>query len=238
MASLGSLVAGLAHEMNTPVGTAITAVTLIESHLFDLSEQVQTKQLTQSTLKGVLDTIEHSNKVVLRVLRRIVILIEKFKRVSVSRDQLTIGNIYFKELVQTGYKLAHSANLHLDVGKLNIKTNCMISGYLDPCVQVLELLFSNALQHAGERKNLEIYASIHESDTFYKVTIEDNGVGIHEDELVKIFDPFYTTKRHSGFVGLGLNIAFNIVAQLLDGEIYCKHSEHGGAKFVFTIAKI
>jgi signal transduction histidine kinase len=238
MASLGSLVAGLAHEMNTPVGTAITAVTLIETHLFDLSEQVQTKQLTQSTLKDTLDTIEHSNKIVMRVLRRIVILIEQFKRVSVSRDQLTIGNIYFQELAQTAHKLAHSANLHLEKGRLNIITNCKITAYLDPFVQVLELLLCNTFQHACKGKNLEIYAAINDSDTFYEVTIEDNGVGIHEGAHFKIFDPFYTTKRHSGFVGLGLNIAFNIVVQLLDGEIHCEHSKYGGAKFVFTIAKI
>jgi signal transduction histidine kinase len=238
MASLGSLVAGLAHELNTPVGTAITAVTFIESNLSDLDERVQTKQLTQSTLKDTLDTIEHSNKIVMRVLRRIVTLIEQFKRVSVSRDQLSIGNIYFQELVQTAHKLAYSANFHLEMGKLNIITNCKITAYLDPFVQVLELLLCNTFQHASKGKNLEVYAAIYDSDTFYEVTIEDNGVGIHEGEHVKIFDPFYTTKRHSGFVGLGLNIAFNIVVQLLDGEIHCEHSKYGGAKFVFTIAKI
>ncbi|PCK33073.1 tetratricopeptide repeat protein [Pseudoalteromonas piscicida] len=237
MAALGALVAGLAHEINTPLGTAMTAITHLEAELAQLKDKIASQSLTKSNLQSGLDGITSGKDIVLKGVERAIGLVQQFKRVSVSGTETEVAKAPFGELVETAFRCAKSNNGEPDNIELCVNQDGEVATYLDPLMQVLELLLSNAIQHAKPKTALIIHAAFHEYDTYFEVVIEDNGVGVEADIRNKIFEPFYTSMRHAGSVGLGLNIVFNLVVQLLGGEIHCEASQLGGAKFRFSIAK-
>jgi signal transduction histidine kinase/PAS domain-containing protein len=238
MASLGALTAGIAHELNTPLGTAVTSLSLLESKVKDLQEKVDSNRLTKDHLNDSLDSISGSSQILSRVLSKSTVLVEQFKRVAVSKEQLACGRMCITNLAESALNIARqSLNSEIQL-ELIIEKNIQISTYLDPFVQVLELLYKNAIQNVSSHQTLKLKTSIRETENSYEVIVEDNGVGVHSSEHKKIFEPFHTTRRHQGNVGLGLNIVFNLVVQLLDGDIYCDNSDMGGAKFVFSVTKL
>ncbi|WP_171041710.1 tetratricopeptide repeat protein [Pseudoalteromonas phenolica] len=238
MAALGSLVAGLAHELNTPLGTAMMAVTHLHAELQQIEAKIEQNKLTKIELTEGLKVLAHSGDLIFSGVNRTSALVEQFKRVSVSEREEGRVSESFSILTNAAYKSAlHAAGTPEHVELLSIPTGNIIT-YSDSFMQVLELLISNAINHAEPNGKLKISVFFKEHDNFYEVLVEDNGIGVPENELTKIFNPFYTLARHRGHVGLGLNIVFNLVSQVLGGEISCERSELGGAKFRFTVEKI
>jgi len=238
MAALGSLVAGLAHELNTPLGTAMMAVTHLHAEIQQLNAKIRNNELTKSDLSAGLKILAESGDLIFNGVNRTSTLVEQFKRVSVSEIGEGRVNHDFSAIVNAAFKAAS-----LSTGEpknINLINDCsgQICSYTDPLMQVLELLISNAVYHAEASDSLVIKISLMDQNAFYEISVEDNGVGIAEPELSKIFNPFYTMARHKGHAGLGLNIAYNLVVQVLGGEIFCERSELGGAKFRFTVEKV
>lgn len=238
MAALGSLVAGLAHELNTPLGTAMMAVTHLHAEIQLVSDKIENNTLTKADLSAALTTLVQSGDLIFNGVTRTSALVEQFKRVSVS--EIGEGRVVhdFSDLVSAAFNTASlSAGEPKNIQLIN-NNDGQISTYTDPLMQVLELLIGNAIYHAAPSDLLQVKVSCIEQESCYEIAVEDNGVGIAEAELSKIFNPFYTLARHRGHAGLGLNIAFNLVAQVLGGEIHCERSELGGAKFRFTVEKV
>ncbi|CAH9052306.1 Adaptive-response sensory-kinase SasA [Pseudoalteromonas holothuriae] len=237
MAALGSLVAGLAHEINTPLGTVIMAVTHLNAQLKQLEVMTDKGTLSKQELIKCLSISIQSADLIFTGIKRTSALVEQFKRVAVSAKGEGQVTYRFEEIVNTAFHTAFNALGKPQNVTLVAVTQSEITTYIDPLLQVIEQLLSNAIEHAEPNDMLNLYVTMRDIGEFYEVIVEDDGVGINDSERSKIFEPFYTLARHKGHAGLGLNITFNLVSQVLDGKIHCERSEFGGAKFIFSVKK-
>ncbi|MBF0402449.1 ATP-binding protein [Candidatus Magnetominusculus xianensis] len=237
MASLGQLVAGVAHEINTPVGIAYTLSSSIVKSTEAISSAFNDKSLNRSQLGKYITEVEQGNQLIFNNLHRTADLIKSFK--MVSADQLTqdrrrfnledyIGEILFTLQPKTK-KYQH-----------NIEVSCSkdltLDSYPGAFAQIITNLLMNSLIHAydpGEKGTITISA-IPKGDEII-VEYKDDGKGIPEEDLKHIFDPFFTTRRGAGGMGLGLHIVFNTVTQTLGGRMECKSTLGKGTAFIINV---
>ena len=237
MASLGQLVAGVAHEINTPIGIGITAV----SHASDLTSGIkaafENKNMTKEMLDQYFGDIDEAIQLVIANLNRTGELVENFKQISVDqvRHEQRVFNVrkYLDSII-------HSLSPKLKQTHLQMQINCpeslLLDSYPGAFAQVITNFVMNSLIH-GYDQNDEGTISINVSEDQQAVilTYQDDGRGIAPDILDKVFDPFVTTKRGEGGTGLGLNIVYNIVTQTMGGTINCESKEGEGVKFTVVI---
>lgn len=234
LASLGSLVAGVAHEVNTPLGVGVTMSTTLEHQVQVFVDSMKSGQVKKSDLEVFENNTQKSFKLLVSALEQASHLISNFKQVAVDQtsSKRRDFNVYktLEEVLST---------LHHQVRHTNIK--CEIQGdkslvmdsFPGPLGQVITNLFSNAVAHAFENKDDgEININYEQSSDNLVLSFNDNGCGIPSTNLKRIYEPFYTTKLGRGGSGLGLNIVHNIVTGLLAGSINVSSSETGT---VFTI---
>jgi signal transduction histidine kinase len=239
MASLGSLVAGVAHEVNTPVGIGITAITNLQTEIKGLNKAIINNELSKRSLNNYLDIFAQSANLVLTNLTRVASLVKSFKNVAVDQSYDEIRNIDLKENIQDivnslmpKYKCyGIKVNVNIDDG-----IRCDI--YPGALAQIISNLVINAFIHAfDEDKNGCINISASQGDTFLELTVNDNGYGMDELQKIKVFEPFFTTKRNKGGTGLGLHIVYNLVTQKLLGQISCTSVQGEGSEFKVLFPK-
>lgn len=237
LASLGSLVAGIAHEINTPVGIGVTAASHLENEVHELSQAAREGRLTKSQFERALQVFEQSSDIILLNLRRAAELIQSFKRVAADqssdeRRRIRLRAYCEEVLISLRPKLKnspHRIELHCP-DALEIDT---MPGALS---QVLTNLVVNALTHAflpGSAGCMRIVIDSEGSHTV--IRFSDDGCGIPAENLTKIFDPFFTTRRGQGGTGLGLHVVFNIVHQTLGGTISVNSTAGSGTTFTITL---
>jgi signal transduction histidine kinase len=236
MASLGDMVAGIAHEVNTPIGLGVTASTLMNDRLKDIKQAFEDKSLKSSQLKKFLTQGEENIGIIYRNLERAAKLISSFKKVAV--DQSSVDNRVFnvKELLEEVF-ITLKAKLHKSHVELVIDCpeDLIIESKPGPINQILINLILNSILHGFEdQPDGEITISvIYLSDQLH-IIYKDDGIGIKESIKSKIFEPFTTTKRGSGGSGLGLHLVFNLVTQALNGHIDFESNEGLGTTFNIT----
>jgi len=235
MASLGNLVAGISHEINTPIGVSVTAV----SHL-----QVITKEFNELYKKGGLskqnlnDYLAESNEAVTIIfanLERASQLIRSFKQVSVdqSNEARRVFNVkkYLSEVLLSLHpslkKTHHKITVHCD-------DHLEIDSFPGAFAQIITNFIMNSLIHAYEPDDAgEIVITIMKtSKKRLHLTYADDGKGMEKAVVDRIFEPFFTTKRGMGGTGLGLSILYNIVKQQFGGTISCKSELGKGTTFI------
>jgi signal transduction histidine kinase len=230
LASLGGVVAGVAHEINTPLGITKTAHTLHESLLQKLASSFHEKSLTSSAMEDYIKRTQEIEGTITQNLERAIDLIQNFKHAAVDRVD---GNIHTHNLKQLIERLTASMsaefsrnNIQCDV---DIAEDIEISTYGSDLSQVISNLLMNACVHAFngiDKKQISIAAVANTQGI--QLSISDNGVGVDESIRDKVFDPFVTTKRHAGSTGLGMNIVFNQVTNSLQGSIQLECPKQGG----------
>ena len=236
MASLGDMVAGIAHEVNTPIGLGVTASTLMNDRLKEIKHAFEDKSLKSSQLKKFLTQGEENIGIIYRNLERAAKLISSFKKVAV--DQSSVDNRVFnvKELLEEVF-ITLKAKLHKSHVELVIDCpeDLIIESKPGPINQILINLILNSILHGFEdQPDGEITISvIYLSDQLH-IIYKDDGIGIKESIKSKIFEPFTTTKRGSGGSGLGLHLVFNLVTQALNGHIDFESNEGLGTTFNIT----
>lgn len=234
MASLGELVSGIAHEVNTPLGIGVTAA----SHLNDNSKALQDAfdqgELTQDMLKNYLDKTSQTSQIILANLIRSSDLIKSFKNISVDQRNDLLSSIelqsYLEQILDTLSPALKSANCKV---QLQCPEGIKIRSYPGLIAQLISNLVNNSIIHGcgpNEGGNISISVSKNEKDGI-TISHSDDGVGIDTNIIKKIYDPFFTTKRGEGGSGLGLSIVFNLVTQRLGGEIHCRTQAPEGARF-------
>jgi C4-dicarboxylate-specific signal transduction histidine kinase len=218
MAALGGLVAGVAHEINTPVGVGITAASHMETATKDFEKLFEAKQMKKSDLQSFLSTTKEASRILLTNLTRAAQLIQGFKQVSV--DQTAGGKrvINIKEYID---KILMSLHPKIKLTKHVIKIICqdklMVNTFPGALSQILTNLIMNSLSHAYEEDYVgTITITIEKKNNFLEIEYKDDGKGIGKEFISHVFDPFFTTKRASGGTGLGLNIVYNLVTQKLN----------------------
>jgi PAS domain S-box-containing protein len=239
MASLGGLVAGVAHEINTPLGISVTASSFLERKTREIKELFDQNRLKRSDFKKYIEIGLESASSILSNLNRAAELIQSFKQVAVDQtveEKRPFGlNHYINEVfisLRPRYKRTdHEISI-------NCPDNLELNSYPGVIMQVITNLVMNSLIHGfdGIEKG-HISIEIIERDSKVMIVYSDDGRGMNDEQLAKIFDPFFTTKRGQGGTGLGMHIVYNLVTQTLGGEIECNSTPDQGTVFSIRIPK-
>ena len=240
LAALGAMVAGIAHELNTPIGNSVTVASTLQdqANQFLLDMQDKNKGMTRSRLERfVNDTIKGSD-ILMRSLFQAAELISSFKQVAVDQSSLNMRRFRLNDTVsEILITLGPAIRKTSHRVTTDIPTEIMMESYPGPLGQIIINLVNNALLHAFEgRQNgtILISARMQDEETV-QFSVEDNGVGIPNPDIGRVFDPFFTTKLGMGGSGLGLNITYNLVRELLGGDIQVTSTEGHGACFVLNL---
>ena len=230
LAALGALVAGIAHELNTPIGNGLVVATTMAERTREIQASFL-DGLRRSELETYLTQASEADAIMLRNLQRAADLVSSFKQIAVDRASSQRRHFLLRQFIaelmlpmSTPLKAA-SLSLTQDV-----PDDLAMDSYPGPLGQVLSNLLENCLRHAFEgRSGGSIAITARGSDDGQTITlcIADTGVGIPADDLTHIYDPFFTTKLGSGGSGLGLHVAHNIVTGVLGGHIDASSSPAG-----------
>lgn len=234
MAALGDLVAGVAHEVNTPLGVAITA----ESYLCEMFSNFKTKldegHLTRNDMSSFVSSVDQSLPMITKNLTRSKEIIDNFKRMATDQIQLNAEQVllseYYRRLLTTLTPLFKRKKVELIFDGCE---NDQIKTFPGCHAQLLTNLITNSVQHGFTEQEADNKISVNISkgtDQHFIVDYVDNGCGISEELIEKVLEPFFTTSRQKGNSGLGLAIVYNLVHQNLGG-VFEVIPEDEGAHF-------
>jgi len=240
LASLGGLVAGISHEVNTPLGIGVTVSSYLLDILKDLRLRIDHEKFAHDELISLVDEGIEASIILENNLKRSVDLMENFKLIAVDQSQHSakLFNYY-------PYTLATLKSLNTEIKKKSVHVNVEALTFVEHVgfpglwSQVVVNLVINSVMHAFEDTNASlkgqncINIELNMINRELVCRYSDNGKGMSEDELSHLFEPFYTTKRGMGGTGLGMFIVHNIVVNQLGGSIVCGKDMPSG--IVFTI---
>ncbi|MCK8060768.1 MULTISPECIES: ATP-binding protein [unclassified Fusibacter] len=232
LASLGELVSGVAHELNTPLGVSITLSSfLIEQHQ-TLKEHMDSNKMTKKHLLDYLSSTNDSLMMLENNLSRTADIVTSFKTVASNQDNLEIGTFnlyaYTTDVLVTLQPKIRTANLEVN---LECDPTLEIVSYPGAISYILSNLVMNSILHGYENNQRgTITIRYDQTDGAIQLHYVDDGQGIKESVIEKVFNPFYTTNRSKGCTGLGLHIVHNMVSQVLNGQIALQSKEKQGVE--------
>ncbi len=241
MAALGSLVAGVAHELNTPIGNSL----LMASTMQDLSEQFLQKfndnQLRRSDLESYSRSAISSSDLMVRSLTSAANLVSSFKQIAVDQtsDQRRDFDLRFfcEEVALT---LSNRSKREGNEIRVEIADGLMLDSYPGSLGQVLNNLIINAMVHGFHERSQGVIVlrgqAIDEHQL--QLIVQDNGVGIAKENIERIFEPFFTTRLGTGGSGLGLHICYNIIHSILGGSIQVHSEVEVGTSFTIILPRV
>lgn len=240
MASLGQLVAGVAHEINTPLGIALTAASVQSEQLRTLHQRVQSHTLKAADLDQYLTTAGQAGKLVDDHIARAAHLVRSFKQVSVDRStderrQFDLRD-FLLELIENMEMAWKRRPIRFE---LNCPPDLVLDNFPGTLGQIITSFAQNALQHAYQDQRPGVLA-IHAAglnDSQIQLRFSDDGSGIAERDLPRVFEPFFTTRRSDGFIGLGLHTVYNLVTGRLHGQIEVLSAPGQGTQFTLRFPK-
>lgn len=238
MASLGGLVAGVSHEINTPLGNAITVSTTLMSKTNEFNHCVAAGQIKRSILSEYVSNMLEGCVILERNLHRASDLIAHFKQLAVDQTSISRRNFELKNIVDdvlVSLKPSFKNTPH--VVENEIKESIPMDSYPGPLGQVLTNVISNALVHAfQEDVSGKITLSVDNIPADYvRIVVSDDGVGIKPEDISHVFDPFYSTRFGQGGSGLGLHICYNLVTGILGGKIAMQSEVGVGSQVIIEI---
>lgn len=240
LASLGALVAGIAHEVNTPIGIAVTTSSYLADSLVQFGKAAADGRLRRSDLDAFLNTQKEGMSLLVSNIDRAADLIQSFKQVAADRtsdvrrsfDLAPWLNDLLFSLSPTWKRAGHQVVVECPSG-------IAMDSYPGVLSQVLSNFVTNSLVHGyrpGEAGTIRITATAPDADTV-QLVYEDDGRGIPEASLERIFEPFFTTRRNAGNTGLGLHIVHNLVIGPLGGTISVTSRPDAGTRFVLRFPR-
>lgn len=237
MAVLGQLVAGVAHEVNTPLGVALTASSVVSEESRQLQQKLSSGNIRRQELDSFLQKLEQATRLLDSNLQRAAQLVANFKQVSVDR---TADNqrrfklaLYLDELLESLSLMWKHRDITFDI---SCPPEIEMDSYPGSIGQVITNFTQNAVVHAfKDSASGKISISCRQLKDKVEIVFADNGSGISKDNLERIFDPFFTTNRHQGGTGLGLHIVYNLVTQKLRGSITVTSAPNEGTCFTLLL---
>ena len=237
MTALGGLVAGISHEINTPVGLGITSMTHFVDETKKIKELYYADNISQNEFEEYLETSSKLASITYQNLKRTAELVSSFKQISIDQTSEEKREFHLKNYVKEIFLSLHN---RLKKTKIDIELNCsdnsVVNSFPGIYAQIITNLIMNSLIHAfdeNEKGKITLNFNIKNSILYFVYT--DDGKGIDKEDLKKIFNPFFTTKRKFGGSGLGLNVIYNLVTQRLNGTVTCKSEKGKGVEFDITI---
>ena len=263
LASLGSLVAGVAHEINTPIGIALTSASVLKGATDELQAAVAADGVKKSTVMRYLETAAESSRLIMNNAYRAAHLIHSFKQIAV--DQTSEARrpfalmAYVEEIVTSLRPKLKGIDIILyqdqdqdqdrapDQSSANAPDNALagapadivLDSYPGAFAQVLTNLLLNCAEHAfapEQGGRIEVRARLR-GDTV-EMEVADNGSGIPPEIIDRVFDPFFTTRRGQGGTGLGLNIVYNLIVKQFNGVITARSTVGQGTEFLLRIPRV
>jgi len=239
MASLGRMVAGFAHEINTPIGIAVGAASHVSNAAQQLFQLLKQEEVHEEELEEVLGTVKQAADLTLSNLNRAAELIRSFKRTSIDQSSEKSRNFNFRELIQDVTNSLHNKFKHTQI---TFTVECPEDLNLDSIpgiyTQILTNLIMNSYIHgfASGAKPGSIEIRVHQSEDARLIfEYSDSGKGMGEEARNRIFEPFFTTNRGEGGSGLGLYICYNLVTTQLGGSITCESAPGQGIRIHILI---
>lgn len=239
MAALGDLVAGVAHEVNTPIGVSVTAASFLAERTRQLRELYQKGEMKRSDLEKYLALAEESSGSVLSNLERAAELVQSFKKVAADQSSEEKRAFELKNYLE---QILVSLRPQFKRTPHTVTVECpeglTLDSYPGAIMQIMTNLIMNSLIHGfADGTPGDIQVRVEEIGDDVVLAYTDTGVGMDGEQKARIFDPFYTTRRGSGGTGLGMNIVYNLVTQTLKGSILLETSPGHGAMFLLTLPK-
>jgi signal transduction histidine kinase len=240
LASLGSLVAGVAHEINTPVGIALTSASVLKAATDDILIAANSAGLKKSEIMRYLDTANESARLIMNNAYRAAHLIHSFKQIAVdqtSEARRPFGlHEYIEEIVSSLQPKLKKTPITL---LLDCPVDIILDSYPGAFAQVITNLTLNCVEHAfGPEEEGQIAINARMDGEIVELHVIDNGKGIAPDVLDCIFDPFFTTRRGQGGTGLGLNIVYNLIAKQFMGTITVASTLGQGTHFTLRLPRV
>ncbi len=239
LSSLGSLVAGVAHELNTPIGNSLVVASTLQDGSEALALEVASGTLRRSGMASFLEMATESSSLLMRNLQRAAELVSRFKQLAVDQ---TSGQRRQFELSETIEEVAETLRPQFRITPHRLLTQIPAGISLDSwpgdLERVVAQLVVNTLVHAHQDSKpgcTVISAVLHEGGQRVRLVVADDGQGIEAKSLARIFDPFFTTRLGSGSNGLGLHTVFSLVTKSLGGRISVESTPGLGASFIVDI---
>ncbi|RXJ54085.1 ATP-binding protein [Candidatus Marinarcus aquaticus] len=237
LAGLGSLVSGVAHEISAPIGLGITGASHLEYICEEVISKYESGTIPPEEWERYLQSSNDLVKVIVKSLQKTEKIIKNFKQVAVDQtsELKRVFNVkeYIKGILISMDRLLNERNIEF---KIECDEMLQIESFPGLFAQVLTHLISNSLEHAykdTEKGVISLNAKIEDKE--FILEYRDYGKGILQGNISKIYEPFFTTNRNNGSIGLGLNIVYNLITINLGGKIDCISEENRGTTFIIKV---
>jgi signal transduction histidine kinase len=240
LASLGGLVAGVAHEINTPVGITLTSASVLLDATSRLQQNMNNGAIKKSEILDYLKTADEGSRLIMSNAQRAAHLIQSFKQIAVDQTNELRRPFRVKEYIDEIITSLHPRLKHTNI-KVDISCDAAIEldSYPGAFAQVITNLTLNALIHAFDANAIgTIGINAIQCDDKLEIDFSDDGKGIPAEFVDKIFDPFFTTQRGSGGTGLGLNIVYNLIVKQFGGNITVDSVVGKGTTFHIILPRV
>ncbi|MCK5876923.1 MAG: DUF3365 domain-containing protein [Candidatus Marithrix sp.] len=237
MASLGRLVAGFAHELNTPIGVAVGSASLLQNKSKHINKLLEQEEVDEDDLVNSLSKINKAADLTLSNLKRAADLVDSFKRTAVDQTSEDVRKFAVKTTIEYVINTLHNKFKKTEIIiNLECLDNLNIHSIPGSLEQIVTNLLMNSYIHGfdnGQNSGLITIKAYVEEQNFH-MDYSDNGKGISPKVAEKIFEPFFTTNRVGGGSGLGMYICYNLVTNQLDGNMLCNGEIGTGITFKIT----
>ena len=231
------MVAGISHEINTPLGIGVTISSVLKSNIEELETKFETGKMKKSDMIGFIQSSNEGIDLLERNMKRAANLINDFKQVAVDQTSLQRRKYNLKKVV-----VEVTETLHPQFKKtphtvqIDIPDDIEMEGYPGPLGQVITNVALNALIHAfDENMKGVVEFSAHRNEEKIVLKVSDNGKGIPKENIQKVFEPFFTTRLGKGGSGIGMHIVQSVITEKLGGEIEVDSEENKGTTLTFTL---
>ena len=240
LASLGRLVAGVAHEINTPLGICVTATSHLVEELRLTRGELAAGEMTEDSLNSFLDIVDQSLRIMTTNTQRAAALVRSCKQVAVDQSSDDIRSFNLRNYLN---EVLLSLQPKLKGRPLKVEVDCppdlVLESYPGAVSQIVTNMLMNSLVHGFEERDqagtIAIRASL--DGDVVSLTYADDGAGMDKDTLDKLFDPFFTTKRGSGGSGLGAHILYNLVTGPLGGTVHVESAPGEGLRYALNFPR-
>lgn len=238
MAALGVLVAGVAHEINTPLGVGLAAASTLQKQSAEIAQRFAERKMTQSNLQGYLETAATESALIRGNLDRIGRLVDAFRQVAISGREPIRRRFRLRAAIED---IIAAAGERLAGAGVTVELACdpglEIESSLEDWATIFSNLLGNSLQHGfRERRHGRIRIDVHATAAQLRIDYGDDGAGMTAEVRNRVFDPFYTTDLQHG-MGLGMHLVYNLVVQRLHGGIRCASEPGQGCHFHIEVPR-
>jgi signal transduction histidine kinase len=243
MSALTVLVTGVAHKINTPLGIGITAISHLEHCITKFSALLEEGQVKKSNFTSFVHELEKGSTLAQSNMKNVAELVNHFKLLSTQlvdnkKERFNILKLLSQQAeaslsnIRESYTITKKPVITVHGDKV------FLMGYPSALKKAIEHLINNSMDHAftaEKNSTIDISVSVDEEQEYVEIIYQDNGKGIAKDLVTKIFNPFYTSKLGGRNVGLGLSVVYNLIVQLMQGNIICDVSQDHTTSFIITL---